>query len=89
MATMFTRTINTYKATASELRKVDGQKVAVDLGSVVYAGASDNESAARKALKAAGVPCPRGTFIDIELVGSKTYGMTVDEFMKYAHEVER
>ena len=87
MADMFTRTIDTYKATAYNIAWKDGKPVANKLGEAVFSGAN-TKTVARAALKAAGVDCPRGTEITVEKIGSKKYGCTVDEFMSIAHEIE-
>lgn len=89
MAQMFTRSIKTLQATAKAL-KANGEDAVIEtLGSVTYTAANDSEGAARKALHAAGIPTPRGTVVSVKVIGEKVFGMTVDEFMKYAHEVER
>ena len=88
MAVMFTRTVKTYKATAFELEIKDGEPVANIIGSAVYSASSDSEGTARKALKNNGTYVPRGAKINVECIGEKKYGMTVDEFMQYAHEVD-
>ena len=89
MATMFTRTINTFKATAYTVGWDGDKPIAEKLGEVVYNAASDNDSMARAALKESGVACPRGTKIKVEKIAEEVYGMTVEEFMAYAHKVER
>lgn len=89
MAQMFTRSIKTLKATAKAAKRVGNDAVLETVGSVTYTAANDSEGAARKALHAAGIPTPRGTVVIVEVIGEKVFGMTVDEFMQYAHEVER
>lgn len=87
--TMFTRTITTYKATAYAIKWVEGKPEADELGSAEFVGSNANKTDARAALKAAGVPCKRGTEIRIEEVESTVYGMSVEEFMQHAKPVER
>ena len=89
MATMFTRTITTYKATAFAIKWVDGKPEADELGSAPFVSSNATRTEARAALKAAGVPCKRGTEIRIDEVESVVYGMSVEEFMQHARPVER
>ena len=89
MSTMFTRTITTYKATAYTIKWVDGKPEAAELGSAEFVAASASKTDARKALKAAGVNCPRGTEVIIDEVEQVVYGMSVEEFMQHAQPIER
>ena len=89
MAQMFTRTITTYKATAYTIKWVNGKPEADKLGEAKFSASNASKTEARAALKAAGVPCPRGTEIRIDEIESVVYGMSVDEFMQHAYPVER
>ena len=89
MAQMFTRTINTYKATAFGIKWNQGKVEATELGSATYVAAHESKTDARAALKAAGVDVKRGTEVVIELVDSTVWGMSVEEFMQHAQPIER
>lgn len=89
MAQMFTRTINTYKATAYAVKWVNGKPEAEELGSATYVAAHESKTDARAALKSAGVEAKRGTEIVTELVDSTVWGMSVEEFMAHAQPIER
>lgn len=89
MATMFTRTITTYEATAYSIKWVDGKPEADELGKARFVSSNATRTEARSALKAAGVDCKRGTEIRIEEVEAVVYGMSVEEFMQHAKPVER
>lgn len=89
MAQMFTRTINTYKATAYAIKWVDGKPEADELGSAEFIAAHESRTDARAALKAAGVDVKRGMEIVIECIDSTVWGMSVEEFMQHAQPVER
>ena len=90
MATMFTRTVTTYRASAWELIETDDGDLEKNLIAVTdYQAVSDNVAAARSALREAGYNIPRGTKITVKEIKSEVYGMSVEEFMRYAHKVER
>ena len=89
MAQMFTRTINTYKATAYTIKWVNGQPTADELGSAIYVGAHESKTDARAALKAAGIPVKRGMEVVIDIVDSTVWGMSVEEFMQHAQPIQR
>lgn len=84
---MFTRTITTYNAIASRVYKEAGVLKEEVYGSCTFTGTAASKAAARKALLAAGVQCPKGCYIEVEELESKVYGCTVDEFMSVAHPV--
>lgn len=85
---LFTRTISTFRATAygEVWEKGIGKRVA--LGSCEYVAASTSGTEARAALKVNGIAVKRGQHVEVELVASTLYGMTVDEFMSHAQPVE-
>lgn len=89
MATMFTRTITTYKATAYAIKWVDGKPEADELGSAEFVSSNATKTEARAALKAAGVECKRGTEINIVEVEQVVYGMSVEEFMQHARPIAK
>ena len=89
MATMFTRTVKTNKATALKLAMQDGQPVAQVIAETRYSAATDSEAEARKALKAAGFKIPRGCLVNVETIREDVYACTVEEFMAIAHIIER
>ena len=90
MATMFTRTIQTFRAKAYKLAiDEDGEPTAELIATIDYQGVSDSEAAGRKALREAGYKIPRGCKVDVKKVKEEIYGMSVEEFMQYAHKVER
>ena len=86
MATMFTRTINDYQATAIGL---DDNAERVELGTIRYSATNDNASAARAAFKRAGIAVPNGSKVKVVEVGQTIYGMTIEEFVANAHIIER
>ena len=84
--TMFTRTINTYEATAYavEVDKTTKQAAVKTLGTAQFISTNGSATEARAALKAAGVPVKRGTLVEYEVIESVKYGMPVELFMQYA-----
>lgn len=86
---MFTRTITTWKATAYGISWEGDTPKAVKLGSAEFVATNATKTDARKALKAAGIDCPRGTEIRLEEVEAVVYGMSVETFMQYAKPIER
>lgn len=89
MAKMFTRTVTTWKATAYTIDVKDGKPNVKTIGSVEYVSASTSKTEARSALINAGFSIPRGTTVEFAKVSEETYGMSVDEFMLYAHRIEK
>ena len=89
MAQMFTRTINTYKATAYTIKWVNGKPEAEELGSATFVAAHESKTDARAALKAAGVAVKRGMEVVIDVIDSTVWGMSVEEFMQHAQPIER
>lgn len=86
---MLTRTITTFNATASRIYKEDGVLKEEIFGSATFEGTNATNTQARKALSAAGVPCPRGCNIEIEEVERVTYACTLEDFMSVAHPVAK
>ena len=89
MATMFTRTIATYKASAYHIAWEDDKPIGEVFAETTYPAVSDNKGVARAALKEAGFDIPRGTEIRVTKVDEELYGLTLEEFMRYAHKLER
>lgn len=84
---MITRSINTYKAEAIEVKR-DGMSANVEvIATVEFQGTHATKTLARKAFAAAGMPVPKGVDIEITTVGSVTYGCTFEEFMAIAKPV--
>lgn len=84
MANKFTRTITTSKVTGYALRKIDGKMQMIEYGPVTVAGGKLTDSDARKALKRNGYEIPQNTVCEIEEMGTETYVMDLDTFLKYA-----
>lgn len=85
---MFTRTISTYKATAVNLKLVDGKPVADVMGEIEFVGTSPTKADVRKAFAVQGINVPRGTEIQVEEVDSQTYACTLEQFMSVAKPVD-
>lgn len=85
---MFTRTINTYHASAYSLELVGGQPTAKLIGEAEYQATTPSAAAARRALKQAGVDVPRGAQIVSEVTDSATFACSIDEFLSIAHRVD-
>ena len=91
MTKMFTRTITTFEAVAfvPKWDMAKGVGKLEEVGRTQYVGASTNNTEARAALKAAGVPVRKGMQIRIEKVAEEVYGMTVEQFMAHAQLIDR
>lgn len=90
MATMFTRTITTFKATAykMELDKETMTANVTELGTALFVSTNGSKTEARAALKSAGVDCPRGCEVTWEAVESTLYAMPIDKFMSLAEPIK-
>ena len=82
MADCITRTIPIYKAEAFRVSWREGKPFADKLGEAEFY-LNGTKTAARKALKAAGVDCPRGTEITITEIGEKHVTIPMDVAMQY------
>ena len=91
MTKMFTRTITTFEATAfvPKWDMAKGVGKLEEVGRAQYVAASTNNTEARAALKAAGVPVKKGMQIRIEKVSEEVYGMTIEQFMAHAQLIDR
>ena len=89
MTKYFTRTLNTYMATAyTEVWEGDTGK-RVPVGSCQYTASSTTDTIARASLKAAGIEVKRGMHVEVENLGGIVYGMTIDEFVQRAHIIDK
>jgi len=89
MAANITRSISTVRAYALILSLDDNGNPTVDKSdAVVFTSTNPNETEAYKALKNAGVKCEK-RFVRFEIVETRVYAMTLDEFIAAAHIVER
>ena len=87
MAQMITRTISTNHVTAYQLEIFEGAPHVYKIAEADVQGTKLNETQARAALRAKGFSVPRNCTIQIEETAGKVYGMSVEDFMKYAHEI--
>lgn len=85
---MFTRSISVFSIKAYRVGWENGKPVAEKTGEIQAEATYMNNTVARKLLKEAGFDCPRGTQIQFDEIDKKQYGMTVEEFMQYAHVIE-
>lgn len=90
MANTFTRTITTFEATAykMELDKATMTAQVKELGKATFVSTNGSKTEARAALKAAGIPCPRGTEVTWEAIESTLYAMPIETFMQYAEPIK-
>lgn len=89
MAANITRSISTVKAYALILSLDENGNPTVDKSdAVVFTSTNPTETEAYKALKNAGIKCEK-RFVRFEIVETKVYAMTLDEFIAAAHVVER
>lgn len=84
MANIITRTIATKTTiTGYQVEIVNNEPHILKMGPIEVAG-TVTDAQARRALKNAGYIVARGTQVNIQEGEKKTYGMTVEDFMKYA-----
>lgn len=89
MAANITRSISTVRAFALILSLDENGNPTVDKSdAVVFTSTNPNENEAYKALKNAGIKCDK-KFVRFEIVETRVYAMTLDEFIAAAHIVER
>lgn len=81
---MIKRTLNTYEVTAVQLDFKNGEAVAEELGKVTFVDTKFSSVAARKAFMANGIDLPRGCKFDVKVVDSALYGISTEDFIKYA-----
>lgn len=86
MSAYITRTINTYKATSvvpnAETRTFD------ETGSIEYPATNESLTTARAALREAGIECPRGSIINVELVSTEYRRMSLVDFLEHSEIVD-
>lgn len=89
MAANITRSISTVKAYALVL-SIDetGNPTVAKSDAVTFTSTNPNDTEAYKALKNAGIKCDK-KFVRFEIVETRVYAMTLDEFIAAAHIVER
>lgn len=85
---MITRTINTYKATAIELKFVSGKAVSNIIGEIQFVGTTPTKADIRKAFAAKGIKVPRGTEIQLEELSTQVYACTLEQFMSVAKPID-
>lgn len=89
MAANITRSISTVRAFALILSlDSDGNPVVDRSDAVTFTSTNPNETEAYKALKNAGIKCEK-RFVRFEIIETRVYAMTLDEFIAAAHIVER
>lgn len=85
---MFTRSITKYAAIAYAEKWENGIGRRVEVGRAEYVAASTTPTEARAALKAAGIAVKRGMHVEIVELEQTLYGMSVEDFMRYAQPIE-
>ena len=90
---MVTRKFKTFRATAFRLdagRDESGNIVAtvIELGDTSYTAPHSTDTLARKMLRAAGVDCPRGVQVKVEEIAEHTYGVTDEDFLAAATQLD-
>lgn len=89
MAANITRSISTVRAYALILSlDADGNPTVDRTDAVTFTSTNPNDTEAYKALKNAGIKCDK-KFVRFEIVETRVYAMTLDEFIAAAHIVER
>ncbi len=89
MAANITRSISTVRAYALILSlDSDGNPTVDRSDAVTFTSTNPNETEGYKALKNAGIKCDK-KFVRFEIVETRVYAMTLDEFISSAHIVER
>lgn len=89
MAANITRSISTVRAYALILAlDSDGNPTVDKSDAVVFTSTNPNDTEAYKAIKNAGIKCDK-KFVRFEIVETRVYAMTLDEFIAAAHIVER
>ena len=83
-----TRTLTTYKVQSGSLDMCDGEPLYIAYGDVNIVAPRMTRTIARAALKAAGVPVPKGCHIEWHEEGSKVYAMSLEKFVENAEVVE-
>lgn len=81
---MIKRTLNTYEVTAIQLDFKNGEAVVEELGTVTFVDTKFSSVVARKAFMANGINVPRGCKFDVKVVYSAIYGISTEDFIKYA-----
>lgn len=82
-----TRTLTLYKVQSGTLDMCDGKPLYIAFGDVEIAAPRMTRTIARAALKAAGVPVPKGCYIEWHEEGSKVYAMSLEKFVENAEVV--
>lgn len=90
---MVTRKFKTFRATAFRLETSfdeSGNIVATvnELGACDYTAPHSTDTLARKQLRAAGVDCPRGVQVKVEEIAEHTYGVTDEDFLAAATQLD-
>lgn len=90
---MVTRKFKAFRATAFRMnatRDESGEIIATvnELGSTEYTAPHSTDTLARKMLRAAGVDCPRGVQVRVEEIGVHTYGVTDEDFLASATQLD-
>lgn len=83
-----TRTLTTYKVQSGTLDMCDGEPLYIAYGDVTIVAPRMSRAIARAALKAAGVPVPKGCHIEWSEEGSNVYTMPLEKFVENAEVVE-
>lgn len=88
MASMVTRTVNTYHVRLFEAVKTETGYDMVVAGVGQYQGTSCTKKDMRDALKRAGVHVKPGAYMDAEIIGKTVYSVPWEKFLEIAEAQE-
>lgn len=82
-----TRTLSLYKIQSGSLEMLDGDPLYIPYGDTEMIAPRMTRTIARAALKAAGVPTPKGCHIEWHEVSSDVYSMPLETFIDHAEVI--